>query len=289
MSAAPPAPKRALMLAGGGLKVAFQAGVLQVLLDEAEDLPFDHVDGASGGTLNLAMLCSGRSGREIADGWRRHAPLRVLQPNWRIVLGESIARTERLVRNGFRDWGLDFEQINACAREATFNVYDFTRHELVVLEPPDLTAELLVACVALPMWFPPVRRAGSVLIDPVFVTDCNVEEALRRGADELWIIWTVSRRGRWRPGFVHQYFQVVEAAANGSLERALQRIRESNAAFAAGGGGEFGRHVECKVLRAEVPLHYLLEVRRAPFRRAVERGVEAGRAWCRDEGVSLRG
>ena len=39
--------KRALILAGG-LKVAYQAGVLQVWLDEAK-LAFDDADGASGG------------------------------------------------------------------------------------------------------------------------------------------------------------------------------------------------------------------------------------------------
>ncbi|WP_434044603.1 MULTISPECIES: hypothetical protein [Sorangium] len=36
--------KRSLILAGGGMKVAFQAGVLEVWLDEA-GLSFDHVDG----------------------------------------------------------------------------------------------------------------------------------------------------------------------------------------------------------------------------------------------------
>jgi len=41
-------PFRSLMLAGGGIKVGYQAGCLQVLLDEA-GLKFDHVDGASGG------------------------------------------------------------------------------------------------------------------------------------------------------------------------------------------------------------------------------------------------
>ena len=63
---APPRTKRSLILAGGGIKVAFQAGVLQVWLDEA-GLEFDHVDGASGGSFNLAMMCQGMSGTEIAD------------------------------------------------------------------------------------------------------------------------------------------------------------------------------------------------------------------------------
>ena len=61
--------KRSLILAGGGMKVAFQAGVLQVWLDEA-NLTFDHADGASGGVFNLALYCQGMSGTEIAEIWR---------------------------------------------------------------------------------------------------------------------------------------------------------------------------------------------------------------------------
>jgi len=69
MSNTPPtkAPtRRSLILAGGGMKVAFQAGVLQVWLDEA-GITFDHADGASGGVFNLAMYAQGMSGTRIAD------------------------------------------------------------------------------------------------------------------------------------------------------------------------------------------------------------------------------
>src|SRR6476659_10762538 len=66
--------KRSLILAGGGLKVCYQAGVLQVWLDEAQ-LAFDHADGASGGTFNLAMYCQGMTGKRIADNWRNLDPL----------------------------------------------------------------------------------------------------------------------------------------------------------------------------------------------------------------------
>ena len=52
----------------------------------------------------------------------------------------------------------------------------------------------LISAVSLPMWFPPVEIDGAVYIDAVFATDANLEEAIDRGADELWIIWTVSRR-----------------------------------------------------------------------------------------------
>ncbi len=57
--------KKALILAGGGVKVAFQAGVLDVWLDEA-GIRFDLFDGASGGLFNLSMLCQDMSGKPIS-------------------------------------------------------------------------------------------------------------------------------------------------------------------------------------------------------------------------------
>jgi len=84
-------------------------------------------------------------------------------------------------------------------------------------------------------------------------TDANLDEALRRGADELWIVWTVSVLGRWRHGFVNEYFQVIEASANSSLRDPLRRIEQNNAAFARGLPCEWGRHVEGKLLQAEGP------------------------------------
>lgn len=281
-------PRRSLILAGGGVKVAFQAGVLQVLLDEAEGLEFDHVDGASGGSFNLAMLCAGLTGRQIADNWRSFRPLGIVQPNPRFLVGESIARLGRLRDRIFADWGLDFQSIRESPLEATFNVYDFSRHELLVLGPGDMTPDLLVACVSLPMWFPPVRQGEDMLIDPVYITDANLDEAIRRGADELWVIWTVSRRARWRRGFVNHYFQVIETAAYGQFKRTLERIEQSNDALAAGRHAEYDRPITVRTLYAEVPLHYLINVSSRRFKDAVEQGVRAGRQWCHELGIPLR-
>ena len=76
----PQAPRRALVFAGGGVKVAYQAGAVQVLLDEA-GIEFDLADGASGGVFNLAMWCQGMTGRQIADNWRNYQPLGDFSPN----------------------------------------------------------------------------------------------------------------------------------------------------------------------------------------------------------------
>ena len=74
------------MLAGGGIRVAWQAGVVQAL-DEA-GLTFAHGDGTSGGIFTLGMLMSGvppsELGRALATLTARRfvslLPLRELPP-----------------------------------------------------------------------------------------------------------------------------------------------------------------------------------------------------------------
>jgi predicted patatin/cPLA2 family phospholipase len=282
---------RSLIFAGGGLKVAFQAGVLQVWLDET-GLTFDHGDGASGGVFNLAMWAQGMSGREIADNWRGFAPTRAISINprgWLWPFGAtSLFTFDRFRRRMLRDaWGLDWDEIRSTPRDATFNVYNFTQQRHEVRTAEQMTEDLLISGVSLPLWFPPVVIDGDVYIDPVYATDANLEEAIRRGADELWVIWTVSEGGEWRNGPIHHYFQIIEAAANSRIRDVLDRIERSNAAIAAGMNGEFGRRIMVQMLRAEVPLHYLFTLRANPYREAVELGVEAGRRWCRDQGFEL--
>ena len=267
------------MLAGGGLKVAFQAGVLQVLLDEAK-LDFPVADGASGGVFNLAMWCAGKSGTEIADAWRRTRPLDFVAVNPRPWV--ALSSLERFRKKVLPTWGVDWDHIERP--DATFNVYNFTRQRLETRSPNEMSDNWLLACVSLPMWFPPRKINGDVYVDAVFATDANLEAAIDNGADELWVIWTVSKAGRWRNGPVNQYFQMIEHAAVWRLKDMKRRIDKSNAAR---GKGEFPRHIELKMLCAEVPLHYLLVFNADRMHEAVELGVEFARNWCRAHGVPL--
>lgn len=282
--------KRSLILAGGGIKVCFQAGVLQVWLDEA-GLTFDHVDGASGGVFNLAMMCQGMSGLEIADNWRNMNPRAGISLNIselpKLAYAESMFTLDNYREKVFPGWGLDFDKIAASDLNATFNVFNFSRKELEVIEPKDMSQDMLCACVSLPMWFPPVRMNGQTYIDAVYMTDANIGEAIKRGADELWIIWTVSEKDEWNPGFVANYFQIIETAADGHYKVWLKRVRENNAAIAAGGQGEFGRHIEIKELKADVALHYLIDLSQDRLTETVNLGVERAREWCKENGIPL--
>lgn len=282
--------KRSLILAGGGVKVGFQAGVLQVWLDEA-GLKFDHVDGASGGVFNLAMLCQGMTGQQIADNWRNINPLAGIDFNGRELLklawAESIFTLDAYRSKVFPGWGLDFAKIRASQLSATFNVVNFSTKEIEVLEPKQMTEDMLCACVSLPMWFPPVRVNGQTYIDAVYLTDANIEEAIRRGADELWIVWTVSDRNEWRDGFVANYFQIIETAAVGNYKAALKRIAANNAAVARSEHGLYGRHIEVKELKAEVPIHYLVNFSQDRMAETVNLGVNQARAWCAGQKIPL--
>ena len=281
---------RALILAGGGLKVAFQAGVLQVWLDEAKQT-FSHANGASGGTFNLAMYCQHMSGKEIADNWRNLRPLRGFTPNWRQYprgpYSRSLLTLDGYRKNIFPAWGLDWTKIRATDRSATFNMYNFSKKCLRAVPAAEMDEDHLAAAVSLPMWFPPVTINGDTYIDAVYATDADIGEAINRGCSELWIIWTVSQRGRWHNGFSAKYFQILETAANSRFQEWLDRIDANNDAIRDHKSGEFGRRIDVKLLRAEVPLNYLINLTRDRFAEAVELGVQAARHWCGENGIPL--
>lgn len=283
--------KKSLILAGGGLKVGFQAGVLEVLLDEAA-LKFDHADGASGGCFNLAMYCQGMSGRQIADNWRNLDPFLPVDLNWehywKLAYAPSLFTYDNFRAKVLPFWGIDWKLISRSKRLGTFNVYNFSKKQIEVKTNAEMNEDLLIASVSLPMWFPPVVIHGQTYFDAVFVTDANVEEAIRRGADEIWAIWTVSTRDDWRDGFLAQYFQIIETAADTHFFSIWKRIEENNKAIKAGKPGEFGRHIEQKLLQAEVPIHYLFNFSKDRMAEAVNLGVKAARQWCKENQVPIK-
>jgi predicted acylesterase/phospholipase RssA len=283
-------PRRSLVLAGGGLKVCFQAGVLQVWMDEA-GLSFDHADGASGGCFNLAMYCQGLTGRQIADNWRNLDPFLPVDLNvdeyWRLGRASSLFTYDNFRAKVLPFWGIDWPTLNASSRLGTFNVFNYTDKRLEIVTQDRMTEDYLISSVSLPMWFPPVEIGGKRYFDAVYICDANVEEAIRRGADEIWAIWTVSTRDEWRSGFIAQYFHIIETVADTNFFSIWRRIEESNARIAAGEAGEFGRTITLRLLQAEVPVHYLINFSRDRMAEAVNLGVKAAREWCDNLGIPL--
>ena len=67
-------------------------------------------------------------------------------------------------------------------------------------------------------------------------------EALRRGADEVWLVWCIGNTGYWGDGPLEQYVHMIEMSAMGAL------LADFEAAQAA------GRDFTLHVVRPENPL-----------------------------------
>jgi predicted acylesterase/phospholipase RssA len=232
------APKRSLILAGGGMRVAYQAGVLKALAEAG--IEFSHVDGASGGTINLAMMLSGLSPDEMIARWESldvHKFVSVM-PFAKYVSPqglEAMGDARGLVNDVFPHLGIDIAKIRACAQPiGTFNVCNFTRKTGEVIPNANMTMDYMVAGVSLPIFMPAVPINGSLYLDAVWIRDANPLEAVRRGAEELWIVWCIGNTGEYHDGVFRQYVHMIEIAANGALFKDFDHINEINARIAAG-------------------------------------------------------
>jgi predicted acylesterase/phospholipase RssA len=225
-----PGPRRSLVLAGGGMRVAYQAGVLRAIAEDG--LRYFHADGASGGTINLAMLLSGVSPEEMCERW---ATLDVkdfvsLLPLRRYLRGPSqlaYGDADGLIERVFPHLGIDVDRIRAARGiEGTFNVVDYSSKTNHAIPHTELDMDLLVAGVSLPIMLPPVAARGTLYTDSVWIKDANLLEAARRGADEIWLVWCIGNTSVYRRGMLNQYVHMIELSANGSVAEELERIEE---------------------------------------------------------------
>ena len=224
--ARPAEARRSLVLAGGGMRVAYQAGVLAAL--EQAGLRFHHVDGASGGTMNLSMLLGGQDSAEIGQRWRtlRQRDFSALLP-WR-----DYARSLRWPRLGgarglrekvFRHLGI------IPMRPPGHRVIGRTTR---ATSPPrrqrwwsTRTSTWTAGRRGVPAGLDAGRDAGGTpYTDAVWIRDSNVPAAVARGSDEIWLVWCIGDTPAYHNGLFRQYVHMIEMAANGSLLRDLEYV-----------------------------------------------------------------
>lgn len=243
-------PRRSLVLAGGGMRVAYQAGTVRALAEAG--LRFSHADGSSGGTMNLAMILSGQSPEEMCERWvrlnvRDFASLLPLRDYTRRLSWVALGGSEGVVDRVFPQLGIDLERIRAAAGlQGTFNVCNFTYKTNEVWEHQRIERPLLVAGISLPIFMPPVPWNGSLYVDSVWIRDANLMEAVRRGAEEIWLVWCIGNSPAYRRGAFNQYVHMIELSANGKLFDELAQIEQLNAGR--------GSPVRLHVIRPELPL-----------------------------------
>jgi predicted acylesterase/phospholipase RssA len=225
-------PKRALILAGGGMRVAYHAGVLRAF--EEAGLRFTHVDGTSGGIINTSMVLSGLTPSEMCDRWRTLNLNDAMSPMPfnEYLKGQNMmamADADGIVNKMFPHLGIDVQKINAATGiTGTFNVCNFTRKVNEAIPNDRVDIDFIIAGMSLPMFMPPVRKGDVWYTDSVWIKDANLIEAVQRGAEELWVVWILNNTPEYKPGFFNQYVHMIEMSANGSLIDEFERINEMN-------------------------------------------------------------
>lgn len=224
--------KRSLLLAGGGMRVAYQAGVILALIESG--ITFSHVDGTSGGSINMSMLFSGLSPQEICDRWRSLKvkdfvslmPLqKYLKPNNLIAMGDA----DGIIEGVFPHLGIDIAKINAAiAIQGTYNLGNFSLKTNEVFPHQKIDLDLLVAGISIPILMPPVPKGEYLYTDPLWIQDTNLLEAVRRGAEELWVVWCIGNTREYDSGLFNQFVHMMEISANGGLFAECDRINEIN-------------------------------------------------------------
>ena len=187
--------------------------------------------------MTAGMLLSGQRPEEMARRWSdldvqafsSLLPVRdYLKGPWSLpALGDADGIRETV----FPHLGIDVDAIRASSVEGTFNLVDFVTKTCVALPHTEVDAELLAAGMSLPIAMPPVRRGDRIWTDAVWVKDANVTEALRRGADEVWLVWCIGNSDRWGDGPLEQYVHMIEMSANGALFAELDAARAAGRRF----------------------------------------------------------
>ncbi|ACB34138.1 Patatin [Leptothrix cholodnii SP-6] len=251
--------RRALVLAGGGMRVAYQAGAVKALFDEG--LRFSHADGTSGGTINLAALLSGLTPDELCARWRSlpvtgFAALRPLPEYLRGTRMSAVGSADGLIEKVYPALGISIERIRAATGiDAAFNVCRFDDKTVVPLPQAQLDIARLVAGVSLPIFMPAVQADGQTWTDAVWIKDANLLACVERGARELWLVWCIGNTPVYRDGAFNQYVHMIEMSALGALHGELASIADINRRIAAG-ETVFGHRepIAVHIIRPEVAL-----------------------------------
>jgi NTE family protein len=183
----------AFVLSGGGSLGAVQVGMLQALA-EREVRP-DVLVGTSAGAVNAAYVAGhGMSGASLAGLGRLWRSLRrrdVFPVDPFQALRAIAAKSPSLLAPaGLRrlvEADLAFRNLEDAVIELHLVATDLLSGGDVLLSAGDAVSAIL-ASAAIPGIFPPVPRAGRVLVDGGVADHAAVRQAVERGADEVYVL-----------------------------------------------------------------------------------------------------
>lgn len=186
----------AFALSGGANLGPMQAGTVMALAEAG--IEPDLLVGTSVGALNAAFLATrpGPSGaRALMDVWSALRRREAFRFNPLAALVGLVGLRDHLIssrqfRRLIRDW-VPIERLEQAAVSLAVTATDALSGQPVVLTAGDIV-DALAASAAIPGLFPPVRIEGRWLIDGALSASRPVLEAQALGADDVYVISTMT-------------------------------------------------------------------------------------------------
>jgi NTE family protein len=187
---AAPAPRTVLVLGGGGMKGTAHVGAWKAL-EEAGVVP-DAIVGTSIGALVGCSIAGGMGWRELADMSLALTRDDIVSINRRAVFMGGVR--EEAVFNGahYREWierNLPLVRFADARLPIRVNAVSLVRCEEAWFgtgadEDIDPVDAVYASC-AIPLYFPPLKRDGDVLVDGGILNVLAVDQAFRWGAERV--------------------------------------------------------------------------------------------------------
>ena len=251
--------KRALVLAGGGMRVSYQAGVIRAL--EQQGITFQIFDATSGGTINLAMILSGLDSQEVCQRWERldvsdFVSFMPFKEYIKLSFMPAWGDTDGIIQKVFPAMGIDLRKIqNNTQAVASFNVCNYTDKINETISHNDISVEQLVGSISLPIFMPAVDYKGKLYVDAVWLRGANVKHAVQQGVEEIWLVWCIGNHETYSDGAFNQYIHMMELSTNGALNEELDWLTELNRQIESG-SSPYGQQkpVKLHVIKPEITL-----------------------------------
>ena len=214
--------KIGLVVEGGGMKCAYAAAILDVLLDDA--ITFDYAIGVSAGSANTASFLAGQRGRNLRfytdhihdrDYFGMHSYLKTgdlfgLEYIYQDISGS--AGKDSLDVGAIQENPTEYEVVATDAITGT--PHYFSKDQL---KPDD--CRIIMASCAIPAACQPVKVEGRYYYDGGVTDSIPVDRALEKGCDYLVVITSkprdfVKNPERFRHFYrmkCHRYPKIVEA------------------------------------------------------------------------------
>lgn len=254
--------RRAVVLSGGGIKGAWQAGVLYRLLAE-EGISYSIFCGVSVGALNASFLAqypteeSCKSGSDLYDFWvglepasvyRRWFPFGRLHALWKSSVYDS-RPLQKMVRST-----LDPDKILTSRNSLRVGAVSLTtgRYRIFKEDYEDLPGAVL-ASSAFPAMFTPIELEGEIWGDGGVKEITPLKSAIELGATHIDVILCSPEENTVRfpkkPKAMDTAFRAIDLMSDEILSKDIDKALLINRMIASGSGKPWERNIHLRIYR----------------------------------------